>query len=213
MKIIMVRHGETLFNALGLSQGWCDSPLTKKGREQAGRLAEALRGYQIDEAYSSTSDRAYETGEIVLGDRNLEIRRDKRLREMNFGVFEGTPNTLRPMVVPSLNLRRTDRTPADLLTAGEGYAQYEGEDGKDVLERELSFLADHVREDDSTILIAGHGLSLSGLVHYLAEDSLKERFPDFFMLRNASAAVLEYRNGTYSVIDIVDVNGVGKRII
>lgn len=207
MKIIMVRHGETLFNALGLTQGWCDSPLTEKGKEQAGRLAQALREYPIQEAYSSTSDRAYDTCEIVLGGRDLEIRRDRRLREMNFGVFEGTPNALRPMVVPSMKRSRGTMNAAELLTAGEGYAKYQGEDGKEVLERELDFLADHVREDDSTILIAGHGLSLSGLIHYLAEESLKERFPEFFMLRNASAAVLEYGKGTYSVIDLIDVNG------
>lgn len=206
MKIIMVRHGETLFNALGLTQGWCDSPLTKKGRAQAAKLAEALRDYPIDEAYSSTSDRAYETGEIVLGDRGLEIKRDKRLREMNFGVFEGTPNTLRPMVIADMGSRMASMSAAELLTAGEGYARYEGEDGQDVLDRELDFLAEHVREDDSTVLIAGHGLSLSGLIHYLAEESIREKFPDFFMLHNASAAVLEYRGGTYTVIEIVDVN-------
>lgn len=203
MKLILVRHGETLFNALGLTQGWCDSPLTKKGKEQAARLAEQLKEYEIKEAYSSTSDRAYDTGEIVLGDRPLELVRDKRLKEMNFGVFEGTPTPLRPMVVSSMRKQQGAEEPQGkgMFRIMEGYSDYEGEDAADVIKREMEFLADHVREDDDTILIAGHGLSLSGLVHYLAEDSVAENFPDFQMMGNATAVILEYQHGCYTMID------------
>ena len=42
MRLILVRHGETWFNQVGLTQGWCDSPLTEKGQAQARRLKELL---------------------------------------------------------------------------------------------------------------------------------------------------------------------------
>lgn len=59
-KLYMMRHGQTLFNVLKRKQGWCDSPLTELGIEQAKRAGEELRerGITFDHAYSSTSERA-----------------------------------------------------------------------------------------------------------------------------------------------------------
>lgn len=210
MKVLLVRHGETLFNQLDLTQGWCDSPLTEKGKNQAAALADKLRDYSIDAAYSSTSDRAYDTAEIVLGERKLEIRRDRRLKEMNFGVFEGSPNRLRPSLVRAVDAyegkeSRWNEIPKRFdLSMADNCSRYGGENIWEVLEREKDFLDEYVTEEDKTILIAGHGLSLSCLIYDLTGEEAHEKYPEFGMMRNASAALLEYHGGKYSLLEIIN---------
>ncbi len=94
MKLLLIRHGKTYFNELDLTQGWCDSPLSEIGMSQAKALAQKIKDIAIDEAYSSTSERAYDTLEIALNNPFMTIKRDRRLKELNFGYFEGQPNSL-----------------------------------------------------------------------------------------------------------------------
>lgn len=88
-KLYLVRHGQTLFNLRGKTQGWCDSPLTELGIQQA----EITRSFftdnniKIDELYSSTSERAIDTANIIS---NLPVNPRKGLKEWNFGKMEGT---------------------------------------------------------------------------------------------------------------------------
>ena len=55
--LYLMRHGETLFNQRRKIQGWCDSPLTKKGIEQAKKARELLKDIHFDHCYSSTAER------------------------------------------------------------------------------------------------------------------------------------------------------------
>ena len=88
-KVIMVRHGETAWNVLCKFLGSKDLPLNEKGRRQAGYAREALKDEKIDVIYSSPMLRAYETGEIIRGDRRMEIHTDDGLREIACGAWEG----------------------------------------------------------------------------------------------------------------------------
>ena len=93
--VYMMRHGQTLFNQLKKIQGWCDSPLTELGREQA-KQAKAYfdeAGIQFGQAFSSTQERACETLELIC---DLPYQRVKGLKEWNFGRFEGEPEFLNP---------------------------------------------------------------------------------------------------------------------
>ena len=67
--LYLVRHGETLFNVKGLIQGWCDSPLTDLGWEQARRAGAYLEreGVVFDRAYASTLTRTQRTLECITG--------------------------------------------------------------------------------------------------------------------------------------------------
>ena len=86
-----VRHGQTLFNVLGRMQGWCDSPLTELGKQQAQSAAEYLHDVKLNAAFCSTSERCMDTARIVLAGRDdVPLHFDKGLKEMNFGTFEGT---------------------------------------------------------------------------------------------------------------------------
>jgi broad specificity phosphatase PhoE len=87
--LLLVRHGETEWNATHRWQGFTGPPLNALGRQQANELADKLSGVVIDAIYSSDAVRAVETAEIVAARLDLDVRQDERLREVNFGEWEG----------------------------------------------------------------------------------------------------------------------------
>lgn len=91
----IMRHGQTLFNERRKIQGACDSPLTELGIRQAKGAAEYFKNIKLDHIYSSTSERASNTLEIVT-DFRMPYRRLKSLKELNFGIYEGESEDLIP---------------------------------------------------------------------------------------------------------------------
>ena len=87
--LLLVRHGETDWNAERRWQGHTDVPLNARGREQARGLAEQLTAEPLDAIYSSDLSRARETAEIVGGTLGLPVVTDADLREIDVGSREG----------------------------------------------------------------------------------------------------------------------------
>ena len=85
--LLLSRHGETDWNRSHRWQGFTGPPLNETGRRQARELAARL--HRIDAIYSSDSERARETAEIVAARLGLPVTQDRRLREVNFGEWEG----------------------------------------------------------------------------------------------------------------------------
>ena len=87
MNLILVRHGESEANFRGISQSakdeWSDTILTKKGIEQAGKLAERLRFEKIDYIYCSDLKRAKQTANKINKFHNLNIIFDKQIRDVS----------------------------------------------------------------------------------------------------------------------------------
>jgi probable phosphoglycerate mutase len=88
-KIIIVRHGESKTNELGLLVGQGDFPLTDLGLAQAEQTAEALAGEQIDAVYSSDLCRASRTAQPIAEALGLPLELDARLREIDMGLWQG----------------------------------------------------------------------------------------------------------------------------
>lgn len=99
--LVLMRHGETLFNVQHKTQGWCDSPLTERGIEQAKVAGRALKaeGFTFDHAFSSTAERCCDTLEIATTEAfgaPMAYERKKDLREMGFGAYEAKDDFLEP---------------------------------------------------------------------------------------------------------------------
>ena len=87
--ILLARHGETDWNAVGRWQGHTDRPLTELGRRQAAELAERLADVELDAVYSSDLLRAVETAEPVAKRLGLPLQTLPELREVDVGTWAG----------------------------------------------------------------------------------------------------------------------------
>lgn len=86
----IVRHGETEFNAKEIMMGYTvDSALTKKGKEQARKIAGELSHIHFDAGFSSDLLRAKRTAEIITLERKLAVKTTQALREQSYGKYEG----------------------------------------------------------------------------------------------------------------------------
>lgn len=193
MKFIFVRHGKTHFNEINLTQGWCDSPLSKLGVKQVENMSLQLKDYSINKAYTSPLGRAVETSEIILRSHSIAPIYDKRLKEVNFGILEGI-NTL---FVKELRID----APNWMDALEMDYRPYEGEDLRDVINKHIESINDIIAssKEDDTVLIVGHGCSLYGLVKTLMPHDERLRFPD-----NATAIIVDYKEGHYSLDTILN---------
>ncbi|MGM0601825.1 MAG: alpha-ribazole phosphatase [Bacillota bacterium] len=89
-EILLIRHGETEWNKKHIFQGKKDTELNSTGIEQAYKLSEYLAQKDYQFLYSSDLKRAVRTAEIIGKPNNLEPVKDSRIREMNFGNWEGS---------------------------------------------------------------------------------------------------------------------------
>lgn len=89
MKLMVVRHGETVANVEHVYQGQTHGQLNERGVAQAFELKEALQGRDIDIIFSSDLKRAVDTAEIIASGRDVEVVYDKRLRERFLGELQG----------------------------------------------------------------------------------------------------------------------------
>ena len=85
----LVRHGQTDWNVQKKIQGHADISLNDAGRKEASLLKEKIKNLPITVCFASDLKRAYETAEILTAELLLPIQKDQRLRERNYGPWEG----------------------------------------------------------------------------------------------------------------------------
>ena len=89
MKFYVVRHGQTDWNAKGRIQGKTDIELNEIGIEQAKKLKELIKDYNIDLIISSPLKRARKTAEVINEAVKCNIIFEESLKERGYGIFEG----------------------------------------------------------------------------------------------------------------------------
>lgn len=156
--IYLIRHGETLFNVMGLEQGQCDSPLTAKGIEQALQAKKWFNDHHInfDKVYTSTSERAIDTCELIT---NQPYTKLKGLKEIYLGTKEAS-------------LRSS--SPAYGYT--DYFVQFGGEHIDEVTNRIYNTIDQIAHGQGDTILIVSHGLVMRRFLHkinYPKTDTVK----------------------------------------
>ena len=93
-EIILVRHGQSIWNLENKFTGWTDVSLSSNGIEEAKEAGKILKekGFQFDLAYTSVLKRAEDTLEYILkemGEENIEVKRSWKLNERHYGALQG----------------------------------------------------------------------------------------------------------------------------
>ncbi|MDO7867792.1 phosphoglyceromutase [Nocardioides jiangxiensis] len=209
--LVLLRHGESEWNALNLSTGWVDVPLSEKG------FAEAVNGGQLladagvlpDVVHTSLLRRAIATAAVALdkADRHwIPVRRDWRLNERHYGALQGKnkSETLQKFGEEQFQLwRRSYDVPPPELADDDQYSQVgdpryadidvpRTECLKDVVARLVPYWEEAIVPDlkaGKTVLVTAHGNSLRALVKHL--DGISD--DDIAALNIPTAQPLVYR--------------------
>ena len=205
--LYIIRHGKTMFNTIGRTQGWSDTPLTKQGEEGIYHLGLGLRDIDFKEAYSSDSGRAMQTAQIILQEhqnhQKIPYLTDKRIREWCFGSLDGGYDGELWGVVPRELANAIIE--ADTADWAEPYEV--------IRDRVWSGFEDiaHHREKNGggKVMVVSHGLTISFLLS-LIDASL----PMQMALENGSVTTLTYEKGTFTIQGINDISYIekGKKI-
>jgi probable phosphoglycerate mutase len=151
-RILLTRHGETDWNAIGRVQGQLDIALNDAGREQARRLVDLFAGIAIGAVWTSDLARARETAEIVAAALGLPAPHiEAELRERRMGRFEG------------LTREECAATYPDAWRAKE---PPEAEAAEAVIARMTRVLTRIASTEPETVLVIGHGVAMR---HWLAQ--------------------------------------------
>ncbi|WP_285729634.1 phosphoglyceromutase [Nocardiopsis sp. ATB16-24] len=194
--LVLLRHGESVWNAKGLFTGWVDVDLSTTGEEEARRGGELLKeaGLRPDVVHTSLLKRAIRTANLALDAADLHwlpVERTWRLNERHYGALQGKDKAQTREEYGEEQFmiwRRSYDTPPPPIADDDTYSQAgdarygelppellpRTECLKDVLERSLPYWYDAIVPDLSagkTVLVVAHGNSLRALVKHLDDVS------------------------------------------
>jgi len=167
--LVLVRHGQSLWNLQNRFTGWVDVPLTAVGEDEARRAGERLRGMTFDVAYTSALSRAQETLRLIVETSGLQfpIIRDAALNERDYGDLAGLDK--------AATAERYGAEQVHIWRRSFDIAPPGGESLKDTAARTIPFFERAVLEDiraGRDVLVVAHGNSNRSIVMRL--DGLDE---------------------------------------
>lgn len=199
IKLILVRHGQSLWNLENRFTGWTDVGLSEQGIKEAKEAGERLKelGYTFDIAYTSYLKRANDTLTYILkelNEENIPIKYSWRLNERHYGALQGLnkDDTRKKYGEEQVRLwrRSADVRPPALEITDE---RYPGNDSKykdlskedlpttenliDTVNRVIKYWNSDIKKDlleNKKVIIVAHGNSLRGLIKYLDDLSDEE---------------------------------------
>lgn len=192
IKLVLVRHGQSMWNLENKFTGWTDVELSPKGIAEAKEAGKVLKekGFSFDLAFTSVLKRAEDTLRYILkemNEENIEIKRSWKLNERHYGALQGLnkEETKEKYGEKQVLLwrRSTDVRPPELDKSDKRYSgndpKYNGlseeelpktENLLDTIKRVVEYWNSDIKpelENGRKIIIAAHGNSLRGLIKYL----------------------------------------------
>lgn len=157
-RLLLLRHGQSTWNAAGRWQGWADPPLSPAGEEQAMAAARALEDADITAVVASDLQRASRTGVIVADHLGLPpVETDRRLRERDVGEWSGHR-------VADIH----ERWPGQLEAWRAGQLERPpGGEANDDLLRRVKACVEELAARSGTIAVVTHGGVIHAVVHHL----------------------------------------------
>ena len=198
-KLVLVRHGQSVWNKENRFTGWKDVDLTDQGREEARKAGVLLKeaGFEFDVAYTSVLKRAIRTLWTILDNMDqmwIPVIRDYRLNERHYGALQGLNKAetaekygdeqvliwRRSYDTPPPKMDRDDERYAGNYRVYKGLTEQEiplSESLKDTVERFVPYFESDIKPQIAAgkqVLICAHGNSLRALVKYLGDISDEE---------------------------------------
>ena len=196
MRLIVVRHGETLYNAQGRITGHTDIPLSALGERQAAALGKRLAAEPLAAIVASDLQRARVTAQAIARHHKLPVQEDADLREISFGAWEGS--TYDEIMAHDADL--VQRWLADPTI----YAPPGGETVIQLRDRVVRSLGRwQMRYPEATILWAVHGGVIEVLLCHLLGVDLKLRWQ--FRHENASITEIDLNGESATVVRLNEV--------
>lgn len=163
--LVLVRHGESEWNALGLWTGFTDVSLTEKGREEARKAAEALRDIALHKAHTSLLKRAHQTLDEItkaLKLSHIPVEKTSALNEKNYGDLTGKNKWEIKKKHGEDLFMKWRRSWSHRIPGGESL--------EDVYNRAIPYLERHIMKDlkeGKNIIVSSHSNTLRALIKYL----------------------------------------------
>lgn len=196
MRLYIIRHGETEWNTVRRLQGQTDTELNENGRSLARVTARALQEIPFDLAFTSPLVRAAETARIILGERQVPLLREARIREISFGELEGHS------VLPQYH-EIDDPDFHYFFDAPDRYhPPAGGESIEELCRRTGDFLAELGQRQElssKTILVSTHGAASRALLANITGCERKD-FWGGGVPKNCAVSIAELRNGGWVLI-------------
>lgn len=180
IKLVLIRHGESVWNLENRFTGWTDVDLSNNGIKEAKEAGKLLKekGFVFDLGYTSSLKRSINTLDYILKEMNLdiEIRRSYKLNERHYGALQGLnkDETREKYGEEQVKLwrRSVDVRPPLLTKDDPRYIEGEplGENLLDTEKRVVSYFEEEIKKEllnKRKIIIAAHGNSLRSLIRYL----------------------------------------------
>ncbi len=198
-ELILIRHGETVWNAQDRFQGQQDSPLTSLGLAQATAVAAHLRGHLPDVLYASDLGRTLQTAAPIVTATGLEIHPEPGLRERNLGVLEGLTSAETRTRWPEDHAAYLGRQPDYVIQQGESLNQ--------LTIRVLTTVERLVTQHPGKRIAAvSHGAAITALLRHLL--GIPPELPSRLSIRNGSLSWISHAGGydTWRVLSMGEVS-------
>ena len=189
-RLILIRHGQTLWNEQRRMQGHSDSPLTQTGLRQAFLVGRRLEQIKFTALYSSDSGRARHTARIVADVTGHNVIVDRRLRERSFGIFEGLTGPEIEKRYPEAYAQWRSRDPAYVMPGGESALAF-----RDRVQGCLHEIA--TRQAQELVVVITHGLVLD--LVYRAANGIPLEEQRLHELVNAGINQLRFDAGIWHI--------------
>jgi alpha-ribazole phosphatase len=182
VNLYFVRHGETEHNKNRYYYGSADINITDNGVLQAKKGADLLKNVNFNKVYVSELKRTWQTANILLKDKQCNLIQDKRINELDFGLFEGKNHQEIKVLYPK----------EWKLWCGDwkGFIPPEGENYIQFYSRVKSFLDDILKLSEDNVLIVTHSGVIRSMYCYVLGNNL-----DFFWnfgSKNGDITIVKY---------------------
>lgn len=195
MELFIVRHSITRWVEQKRIQGHADIELNENGRIIAEKTYEGIKNIYIDAVYSSPLKRAYETAEILCKNRNIEIIKDNRLKEIAFGELEGADlSNIKPELDGKYSYFYENPEKYIPPKGGESYT--------DLCNRADDFMREIIKKhiNDTRIMIVAHNTINKALLRFITEDKIKNLWKSESQ-KNCSIITAEISEKCYKIIE------------